>query len=104
GGVANFAHLGGLFFGFIYIKFLPRRGLVFSLSEWYYSVRNEYYRAKRRRAAKKFQVYMKKHGENPGTFDEYGNYQPTDHKKEGEGTSGWGNRSLNSSPLIFSIA
>src|SRR5207244_7620141 len=91
GGVANFAHLGGLFFGFIYIKFLPRRGLVFSLSEWYYSVRNEYYRAKRRRAAKKFQVYMKKHGENPGTFDEYGNYQPPDDKKNGEGKSGWVN-------------
>src|SRR5438552_6341708 len=91
GGIANFAHLGGLLFGFIYIKFLPRRGLVFSLSEWYYSVRNEYYRAKRRLAAKEFQVYMKKHGENPGTFDEYGNYQPPDDKKNGEGKSGWVN-------------
>ena len=91
GGVANFAHLGGLFFGLLYIKFLPRRGLVFSVSEWYYSMRNEYYRAKRRRAAKKFQVYMKKHGESPGTFDEYGNYQPPDDKKNGEGKSGWVN-------------
>ena len=26
GGVANFAHLGGLLFGFLYIKFMPRRG------------------------------------------------------------------------------
>jgi membrane associated rhomboid family serine protease len=91
GGVANFAHLGGLLFGFLYIKFLPRRGLVFSVSESYYSMRNEYYRAKRRRAAKKFQVYMKKHGANPGTFDEYGNYQPPDDKKNGEGKSGWVN-------------
>src|SRR5690242_15862051 len=28
GGVANFAHLGGLFFGFVYVKFLLRRGLM----------------------------------------------------------------------------
>lgn len=91
GGVANFAHLGGLLFGFLYIKFLWRRGLPFSVSERYYGLRNNYYRWKRRRAAKKFQVYMRKHGENPGTFDEYGNYQPPEDKKNGEGKSGWVN-------------
>src|SRR6478736_5492828 len=33
GGVANFAHLGGLFFGFVYVKFLPRKGMMFGASE-----------------------------------------------------------------------
>ncbi|HYL13019.1 MAG TPA: rhomboid family intramembrane serine protease [Terriglobales bacterium] len=91
GGVANFAHLGGLLFGFLYIKFLWRRGLPFSVAERYYGLRNNYYRWKRRRAAKKFQVYMRKHGETPGTFDEYGNYRPPEDKKNGEGKSGWVN-------------
>lgn len=91
GGVANFAHLGGLLFGFLYIKFLPRRGLVFALSERYYQMRSEYYRGKRKRAARKFEVYMRKHGETPGKFDEFGNYIPPDEKKNGEGKSGWVN-------------
>jgi membrane associated rhomboid family serine protease len=91
GGVANFAHLGGLLFGFLYIKFLPRRGLAAGLSERYYRARNDYYRAKRRRAAKKFEVYMRKQGENPGRFDEYGNYLPPEDKKNGGGKSGWVN-------------
>src|SRR5437868_6229650 len=90
GGVANFAHLGGLLFGFLYVKFLPRRGLVYAASEKYFSLRNEYYRSKRRRAARKFEVYMREHGENPGRFDEFGNYIPPDEKK-GNGKSGWVN-------------
>jgi membrane associated rhomboid family serine protease len=88
GGVANFAHLGGLLFGFLYIKFLPRQGLVYALSERYFRVRNDYYRAKRRRAARKFEVYMRDHGNVPGRFDEYGNYVPPDDKQDGKGKSG----------------
>jgi membrane associated rhomboid family serine protease len=91
GGVANFAHLCGLVFGFLYIKFLRRRGLVFAISERYYSMRNEYYRAKRRRAAKKFQVYMREQGREVGTFDEHGNYQPPEDKTNGGSKSGWVN-------------
>jgi len=91
GGVANFAHLGGLLFGFLYIKFLPKRGLLYAVTERYYGLRNNYYRSKRRRAAKKFEVYMRQHGDTPGTFDEYGNYRPPDDKKNGEGKSGWVN-------------
>ncbi|HVR27224.1 MAG TPA: rhomboid family intramembrane serine protease, partial [Candidatus Polarisedimenticolia bacterium] len=49
GGVANFAHLGGLLFGYLYLRFLPRKGLMFATSERYFSIRNEYYRWKRRR-------------------------------------------------------
>src|SRR5262249_4785868 len=75
--VAYFAHLGGLIFGFIYIKFLPRRGLAFGTSERYFGWRNAYYRWKRRRAARKFEVYMRKHNREV-TFDEHGNYVPPD--------------------------
>jgi hypothetical protein len=92
GGVANIAHLGGLLFGFVYVKFLPRQGLRFLFSERYYSLRNSYYRWKRRRAARKFEVYMRKHNRED-YFDEYGNYRdPTakDKKKgDGESRGGW---------------
>jgi membrane associated rhomboid family serine protease len=92
GGVANFAHLGGLLFGFVYAKFLPKGGLFFGTSEKYFSLRNSYYRWKRRRAARKFEVYMR--GQNRTvTFDENGNYIPPEDtdKKNGGGKSGWVN-------------
>ena len=72
-GVANIAHLGGLLFGLIYVKFLPRKGLLLGASERYYGLKNSYYKAKRRRAGKKFQVYMRKH-DRKVYFDEHGNY------------------------------
>ena len=92
GGVANFAHLGGLFFGFIYVKFVPRRGLMFGASEKYFGFRNSYYRWKRRRAARKFEVYMRDR-DRTVTFDEHGNYVPPDdkEKKNGGSKSGWVN-------------
>ena len=92
--VAYIAHLGGLLFGFLYVKFLPKRGLASGASERYFSVRNSYYRWKRRRAARKFEVYMRKQ-DRPlsGTFDEHGNYIPPDdvNKKNGGSKSGWVN-------------
>jgi membrane associated rhomboid family serine protease len=94
GGVANFAHLGGLLFGFLYIKFMPSRGLMFGASERYFNVRNSYYRWKRRRAARKFEVYMRQH-DRKVEFDEYGNYipPPDDNPRKGNGgsKSGWVN-------------
>jgi membrane associated rhomboid family serine protease len=93
GGVANFAHLGGLLFGFLYVKFLPRRGLMFAGSEKYFSFRNSYYRWKRRRAARKFEVYMRDHNQTV-QFDEHGNYIPPDEsgkKPNGGSKSGWVN-------------
>jgi membrane associated rhomboid family serine protease len=91
GGVANFAHLGGLFFGFLYLKLLPRRGITYATSEKYFGLRNSYYRWKRRRAAKKFEVYMRQHDRNVH-FDEHGNYiPPDDDKKNGGSKSGWVN-------------
>jgi hypothetical protein len=89
--VAYIAHLGGLLFGFIYVKFVPRRGLSFATTEKYFVLRNSYYRWRRRRAAKKFEVYMRDH-DRKVTFDEHGNYvPPEDDKKNGGSKSGWVN-------------
>lgn len=92
GSTAYLAHLGGLLFGYLYVKFAPRQGLQFGLTEQYFGFRNNYYRWKRRRAAKKFEVYMAKH-DRKVTFDEFGNYVPPDEqdKKNGGSKSGWVN-------------
>ncbi len=90
-GVANFAHLGGLLFGFIFVKFMPRRGVSYAASEKYFSWRNSFYRWKRKRAAKKFEVYMREH-DRKVMFDEHGNYiPPDDDKSNGGSKSGWVN-------------
>jgi len=90
-GVANFAHLGGLLFGFLFVKFLPSRGISYAASERYFGIRNSYYRWKRKRAARKFEVYMRDH-DRKVTFDEHGNYiPPDDDKTNGGGKSGWVN-------------
>lgn len=57
-----FAQLGGAVAGLIFIRFAPRRGVGFAASEWMYGLRNGYYRWKRRRAGRKFEIYMKKQG------------------------------------------
>lgn len=62
--VFAFSQLGGALFGFLYIKLAPRRGFALAGSESLYGVRNRYYRWKRRRAARKFEVYMRKHRDN----------------------------------------
>ena len=93
GPIAEFAHLGGLLFGFVYLRFLPRRGLGFATSEGLYGIRNRYYKWKRKQAAKKFEVYMKK-VDRSEYFDEYGNYRDPNQQKDksnGEGKGGWVN-------------
>jgi membrane associated rhomboid family serine protease len=57
-----FAQLGGALAGWLYVKMAPRRGISFLMSERWYGLRNGYYRWKRRRAARKFEVYMKSQG------------------------------------------
>ncbi len=57
-----FAQLGGALAGWFYVRMAPRRGISFTLSERWYGLRNSYYRWKRRRAARKFEVYMKSQG------------------------------------------
>jgi membrane associated rhomboid family serine protease len=94
GNVAYVAHLGGLLFGWLYVRRGPKAALVnVGFSERYYEMRNSYYRWKRRRAAKKFEVYMSKH-DRQVHFDEQGNYIPPDDdpgKGNGGGKSGWVN-------------
>lgn len=88
--VANVAHVGGLLFGFIWAKWVPRRGLGFEASESYYSLRNAWHRWKRKQATKKFQVYMRQH-DRPMRFDEHGNYVPPDDDKPNGSGSKWVN-------------
>lgn len=60
-GVSNIAHLGGMAFGYVYLKGrLPR----VSMPDW----GGAYKQYKLRRAKKKFQVYMRKHGGGNGPW------------------------------------
>ena len=65
--------LAGGLCGYLFLRYAGRRGFGALLSERYYAVRNEYYRAKRRKAAKKFEVYMGKQGREVH-FDKNGKY------------------------------
>ncbi len=60
GGFAYLAYLGGALAGFLYARQAPRRGFAFAFSERAYGLRNAYYRWKRKRAARKFEVYMRR--------------------------------------------
>jgi membrane associated rhomboid family serine protease len=73
-----FAQLGGAFVGWLYIRRPPRRGFTFVLSEKWYGLRNRYYRWKRRRAARKFEVYMRSQGRTV-RFDGQGRQIDDDH-------------------------
>jgi membrane associated rhomboid family serine protease len=57
-----FAQLGGALAGLLFVRMAPRRGVSFVFSESWYGLRNRYYRWKRRRAARKFEVYMRSQG------------------------------------------
>ena len=72
------AQLGGALAGFLYIKAAPRRGYAFATSERYFGLRNNYYRWKRRRAARKFEVYMRSQGRTV-KFDGQGRQIDDDH-------------------------
>ena len=95
GDVAYVAHLGGLFFGWLYVRRGPKPAMVnVGLAERFYGMKNSYYRWRRRRAAKKFEVYMRKHDRPDVHFDEHGNYIPPEDdqgKGNGGGKSGWVN-------------
>jgi membrane associated rhomboid family serine protease len=74
-------NLSAGFAGYLYVQFAPRRGLAFGLSERLYGVRNAWYRARRRRAARKFEVYMGKQGRKV-QFDKEGRYIDPDSTKD----------------------
>ena len=82
----------GLGVGYMWYKLFLTRRTSFGLSERFYGVRNSYYRWKRRRAARKFEVYMRREHNRTVQFDEHGNYiPPDDDKKNGGSKSGWVN-------------
>ena len=60
-GVSNFAHLGGMAFGYAYLRMR-----FFRVDLGYFS--REYNAWKLRRAKKRFQVYLRKHGSDRDTF------------------------------------
>ncbi len=72
-------YLSGALLGYLYAKSAPGRGLSFSVTERYFGMRNNYYRWKRRRAARKFEVYMGKHG-RAVHFDKDGRFIDPDAK------------------------
>ena len=73
-----FAELGGALAGWMYIRTAPRRGFSLGLSERFYGLRNRYYRWKRRRASRKFEVYMRSQGRTV-RFDGQGRQIDEDH-------------------------
>jgi membrane associated rhomboid family serine protease len=87
-----FILLLGLAAGYVWYLLFLTRGVWTGVSERAYGLRNGYYRWKRRRAARKFEVYMRKH-DRTVNFDEHGNYVPPDDpdKKNGGSKSGWVN-------------
>ncbi len=83
--------LSGALCGFLYVRFAPRRGLAFGFSERYFGVRNNYYRWKRRRAARKFEVYMRKQNREVH-FDKDGRYvDPDEAKRRNPNDRSWMN-------------
>lgn len=92
GGIATIAHLGGVLCGWLYVKYVPRGGFAFVGSERVYGLRNTFYRWKRKRAQRKFQVYMGKQGRDVPEFDEFGNYiPPAERKPKKDDGSPWVN-------------
>ncbi|MBB5327662.1 rhomboid family intramembrane serine protease [Tunturiibacter gelidoferens] len=82
--------LSGALCGALFVKFAPRRGLAFGLSEQYFGVRNRYYRWKRRRAARKFEVYMRKQNREVH-FDKDGRYVDPDELRKNPNDKRWMN-------------
>jgi membrane associated rhomboid family serine protease len=82
--------LSGTLCGYLYVRYAPRRGLAFSFSEQYFGIRNSWYRAKRRRAARKFEVYMSKQGRQVH-FDKDGRYLDPDEERKNPNDKRWMN-------------
>jgi membrane associated rhomboid family serine protease len=89
-----FVMLLGLGAGYVWYRVFLSRRFSLGLTERYFEARNSYYRWRRRRAARKFEVYMSKH-DRQVHFDEHGNYIPPadddPRKGNGGGKSGWVN-------------
>lgn len=82
--------LAGAFSGYLFVRYAPPRGLAFGITEQYYGMRNAYYRAKRKRAARKFEVYMGKQGRQV-RFDDEGRYIAPDEERKDPNDKRWMN-------------
>ncbi len=82
--------LSGALAGFLFVRFAPRRGVAFGLSERLFGIRNSYYRYKRRRAARKFEVYMRKQNREV-RFDKDGRYIDPDELRRDPNDKRWMN-------------
>ena len=82
--------LSGALAGFLFVRFAPRRGLAFGMAERFYGMRNAYYRYKRRRAARKFEVYMRKQNREVH-FDKDGRYIDPDELRRDPKDKRWMN-------------
>ncbi len=76
--------------GYAFVVWAPRRGMRVGISERWFGLRNAYYRAKRRRAAKKFTVYMRKQGKDV-SLDDDGRYVDPDGKPRDPNDKRWMN-------------
>ncbi len=79
--LSYFVILSGALIGFLFARRAPRRGMSMAFSESLYGIRNNYYRWKRRRASRKFEVYMRKQNRDV-RFDNEGRYIDPDEKRD----------------------
>ena len=82
--------LSGALAGFLFVRFAPRKGYAFGVSERFYEISNAYYRYKRRRAARKFEVYMRKQNREVH-FDKDGRYIDPDERHRNPNDKRWMN-------------
>ncbi len=67
---------------FVYVRYASMRGFSAGMTERYYGMQNDYVRFKRRRAARKFEVYMRKQ-DRVVHFDQEGRYiSPEDERRD----------------------
>jgi membrane associated rhomboid family serine protease len=76
--------------GYAFLRVAPRRGMRFAAAEQLYGLRNAWYRRKRKQAAKKFTVYMKKQGRDVN-LDSSGRYVPLDDERRDPDDKRWMN-------------
>jgi membrane associated rhomboid family serine protease len=79
--LAYFVILSGALIGFLFARRAPRRAMSSGVSEALFGLRNNYYRWKRRRASRKFEVYMRKQNRDV-RFDSEGRYIDPDEKRD----------------------
>jgi membrane associated rhomboid family serine protease len=79
--LAYFVILSGALIGFLFARRAPRRAMSTDVSEALFGLRNNYYRWKRRRASRKFEVYMRKQNRDV-RFDSEGRYIDPDEKRD----------------------